>query len=176
MTLNSVKRHVQTVENLEKKQKKYVSKEEALAKLQAYCAYQDRCHQEVRSKLLDLGIYGDDLEEIIADLITENFLNEERFARSFARGKFRIKQWGRVRIQRELKQRNISAYCLRKAMEEIEDVDYATTLEQIILKKNKHLRASNTYTRRAKLATYAINKGYESPLVWESVKRLIQDE
>jgi regulatory protein len=73
----------------------YVSKEDALKKLQRYCAYQDRCHQEARRKLLDLGIYGDDLEEIISELISDNFLNEERFARSFARGKFRIKGWGK---------------------------------------------------------------------------------
>ena len=96
---------------------KWVSKEEALAKIQRYCAYQDRCHQEVRTRLLDMGVYADWLEEIIVQLIEENFLNEERFARSFARGKFRIKQWGRNRIRQELKKRNISAYCIRMAME-----------------------------------------------------------
>ena len=114
--------------------KKYISKDDALSKLQRYCAYQDRCHQEVRSKLLDLGIYGDDLEEIISDLISENFLNEERYARSYARGKFRIKRWGRMRIQQELKQRKISAYCLRKAMEEIEEEEYEQTLRTILEK------------------------------------------
>ena len=161
---------------MKKKQKKYVSKEEALAKLEHYCAYQDRCHQEVRSKLLDLGIYGDDLEEIMADLITTNFLNEERFARSFARGKFRMKKWGRMRIQRELKQRRISAYCLRKAMEEIEEEDYIETLEGLLLKKNKVLRAPNLYTRKAKLANFVVGKGYESALVWETIHRIIVEE
>ena len=102
---------------------KWVSKEEALAKIQRYCAYQVRCHQEVRTRLLDMGVYADWLEEIIVQLIEENFLNEERFARSFARGKFRIKQWGRNRIRQELKKRNISAYCIRMAMEEIEEQD-----------------------------------------------------
>jgi regulatory protein len=108
------------------KKKKYISKDDALLKLQAYCAYQDRCHSEVRSKLLDLGIYGDDLEDIIVALIEDNFLNEERYARSYARGKFRIKQWGRLRIRRELKFRKISDYCIRKAMEEIDENDYHT--------------------------------------------------
>ena len=75
--------------------KKYVSLDKALQKLQRYCAYQDRCHQEVRAKLLSLGVYGDEMEEIIVSLIEDKFLDEERFARSFARGKFRLKQWGR---------------------------------------------------------------------------------
>ena len=120
--------------------KKYTSKAEALSKLQGYCAYQDRCHQEVRSKLLDLGIYGNDLEEIMADLIQENFLNEERYARSFARGKFRIKKWGRNRIRRELKMRDISDYCLRKAMAEIEEEEYLKTLRKVLEKKDKLLK------------------------------------
>ena len=123
-----------------KKAKKYISQEDALAKLQRYCAYQDRCHQEVRTKLLNLGIYGDDLEEIMADLISENFLNEERYARSFARGKFRMKKWGRNRIRQELKMRNISAYCLRKAMTEIEEEDYLKTLKEVISKKDSLLK------------------------------------
>ena len=94
-----------------KKAKKYISPEDALAKLQRYCAYQDRCHQEVRTKLIDLGVFGDTLEEIITDLIKDNFLNEERFARSYARGKFRMRKWGRIKIRQELKLRKISDYC-----------------------------------------------------------------
>ena len=87
-----------------------VSKDDALKKLQRYCAYQERCHQEVRQKLLDLGIYGDDLEDIIAELITDNFLNELRFAQIYAGGKFRIKKWGRHRIRQELKKRKYRKY------------------------------------------------------------------
>lgn len=174
-TLSSVKRHLLKQKKLGKKQKKWLSKTEALAKLQAYCAYQDRCHKEVRSKLLDLGIYGDDLEEIIADLIEENFLNEERFARSFARGKFRIKQWGKIRIKRELKQRDISDYCIRKAMEEIEEEDYQKTLESILLKKNARLNAPNLYTRKAKLAKYAMSRGFEHNLIWEILNRITDE-
>lgn len=149
--------------------KKYTSKDDALKKLQRYCAYQDRCHQEVRTKLLDLGIYGDDLEEIIAELIQENFLNEERFARSFARGKFRMKKHGRDRIRRELKMRRISAYCIRKAMTEIEEEDYLKTLGEVIEKKSKTLKETNPFVRKAKLAKYAIGRGFESAMVWEAL-------
>ena len=148
-------------------QKKYTSKADALTKLQRYCAYQERCHQEVRSKLLDLGIYGDDLEEIIVELIQENFLNEERFARSFARGKFRVKKFGRDRIRRELKLRKISDYCIRKAMTEIDEADYLRTLHEVIEKKSNSLNGEDDFVRKGKVAKYAIGRGFESQLVWE---------
>ena len=147
----------------------WVSKEEALAKLQRYCAYQERCHEEVRSKLLDMGIYSDWRKEIIVQLIEENFLNEERFARSFARGKFRIKQWGRNRIRQELKKRKISDYCVRKAMEEIEEADYRSTLETALVKKNISLDEEDAYQRKAKLARYAVSRGFESELAWQLI-------
>ena len=155
-----------------KGEKKYISQDEALKKLQHYCAYQDRCHREVRNKLLNLGIYGDELEEIIIELIRENFLNEERFACSFARGKFRLKQWGRNRILRELKMRDISDYCIRKAMEEINDEDYYETLKTVLTKKTRTLKDTNIFKRNQKLAQHAIRRGFESELVWEEVKRL----
>lgn len=150
--------------------KKYISQEDALDKLQRYCAYQDRCHKEVRQKLYDLGVYGDVANEIMADLITENFLNEERFARSYARGKFRIKKWGRERIRRELKMRAISAYCIKKAMEELDEFDYDETLLKLLEKKHAVIRETNAFKKRGKLAMYAIGKGYESALVWKMVK------
>lgn len=152
------------------KKNRYLSPEEALKKLQRYCAYQDRCHAEVRTKLLNLGVYGDSLEEIMADLITDNFLNEERFARSFARGKFRMKQWGRIRIRQELKFKKISAYCLKKGMEEIDDAEYLKTLNKLFTKKNKTLREPNDFKRKAKLANYAIQKGYESKIIWDTLR------
>lgn len=155
---------------------KWISKEDALKKLQRYCAYQDRCHQEVRSKLLDLGLYGDDLEEVITDLITDNFLNEERFARSYTRGKFRLKQWGRVRIKRELKQRNISDYCIQKAMEEIEEPIYRAALTQMLEKRLAMVKETKPYQIRKKLADYAVRRGYEIHLVWEEAKRMVPDD
>jgi regulatory protein len=155
---------------------KWISKTDGLKKLQRYCAYQDRCHQEVRKKLLDIGIYGDDLEHIIADLIEDNFLDEERFARSYARGKFRMKQWGRSRILRELKQRRISDYCIRKAMEEIEEETYLKTLDELILKKLKVVKETEPYQQRRKVADHLIRRGYEVPLVWDQVIALIPDK
>lgn len=151
---------------------KRVGKTTALEKLQKYCAYQDRCHQEVRWKLLELGMYGDDLEEIIADLIMENFLNEERFARSYARGKFRMKGWGKMKITRELKQRQVSAYCIKKGLSEIDNEIYEQKLHQLLEKKNKTLRDKNIFTRRKKLFNYAYQKGYESFLIQSCLEDL----
>ena len=148
-------------------------KEKALKKLQKYCAYQDRCHQEVRSKLLTLKIYGDDLENIIVELIEDNFLNEERFACSYARGKFRIKKWGRIRIQQELKKRKISAYCIKKAMQEIEEEEYLQTLQLLLEKKLRQSKETNSFKKKAKLAKYLMNKGYESSLIWAELNRMI---
>ena len=157
---------------MNKKRPKTITQEEALRRLQRYCAYQDRCHQEVRSKLLDLGIYGMELEEIIVELISDNFLNEERFACSYARGKFRIKRWGRIRIRQELKKRQISDYCIKKAMQEIEEETYRKALIDLLIYKKGLLKEPNEYQLRNKLAQYAFNKGFESKLVWEVFKNL----
>ena len=154
----------------EKKEYKYISKADALIRLQKYCAYQDRCHSEVRSKLLDIGCYGDDLEEVMCDLIAENFLNEERFARSYAGGKFRQKKWGRIKIKQELKFKRISAYCMKKAMEEVPDADYEDTMRSLLRKKARTVRAKNQFEKNGKLAAYLMQKGYESYLIWEILK------
>ena len=106
--------------------------EKALLKLQHYCAYQDRCHQEVRTKLLDIKVYGDELENIMTDLIRDDFLNEERYAKSYCRGKFRMKKWGKNKILQGLKLKRISAYCIKKGMTEIEDDEYIGTLLSIL--------------------------------------------
>ena len=149
------------------KRKKYLSKEDGLAKAQRYCAYQDRCHQEVRSKLIEWGVYGDKLEEIMVELIQDRFLDEERFARSYARGKFRLKKWGRVRIEQELKKRQISDYCRRKAMEEIEEEVYLETLQEILHKRWQSLSDDNLYQRKQKTIQYVVRRGYEMGLVLE---------
>ena len=157
---------------MKNKQTKYISKVDALEKLKKYCAYQDRCHQEVRTKLINLRIFGDDLEEIIIELIAENFLNEERFARSFARGKFRMRQWGMVRIKNELKFRKISDYCIRKAMTEIDEQEYYKTLEEVIQKKARQTKESDSFKAKNKIAKYAIGRGFESEKVWHVVKKM----
>ena len=152
------------------KRKKYINRDEALVRLQRYCAYQERSHREVRSKLIDLNIYGDDLEEIIAQLIADNFLNEERFARAYARGKFRMKQWGRQRIVQALKRHEVSDYSIRKAMEEIAPEDYRATLMDVIQKKRSSSAAESDFEWQRKLAQFAIGRGFEPELVWEIVK------
>lgn len=150
--------------------KKYHSYDEAVSKLQAYCAYQERCHKEVRQKLRDLGIWGDDVDEIITELITDNFLNELRYAQAFAGGKFRIKKWGKIRIVQALKFSRVSAYSIKKALQtEIPDEEYETTLRELLEKKDRVLRESNPYKRRQKLAKFVQDKGYESALVWSII-------
>lgn len=155
---------------------KYISQDQALQRLQRYCAYQERSHKEVRGKLLDLGIYGDSLEQIMAQLISENFLNEERFARAYARGKFRMKQWGRRRILQELQFQNVSNYSIRKAMEEIPETDYLETLETVLRKKDTSLAESDDFKRRNKVAQYAISRGFEPNLVWDAINRLLEED
>jgi len=156
------------------KQKKIVfTHEQALDALQDYCAYQDRCHKETRQKLRELGYYGDPAEEVICDLIKEKYLDEERFARSFARGKFKIKRWGRQKITRELKFREISAYCIKKGLTEIEDEEYEQVLENELLRRNRlEKKGLHPYLRRRKLADYMFTRGYESHLTWEAINRL----
>lgn len=158
------------------RKRKYISREQALEKMQRFCAYQDRCHQEVRSKLLKLGIYGDDLEEVMVELIREDFLNEERFARSYARGRFRFKQWGRKRIRIELERRQISAYCIRKAMEEIDPNAYSQTLKELLTRRAESLGALGDFEQKHKLAAYALRRGFEPELVWEEVNKMLNDD
>ncbi len=146
---------------------------QALEALQQYCAYQDRCHKEARQKLRELGFGGDPGEEVICELIKDKFLDEERFARSFARGRFKIKRWGRQKITRELKQRQISAYCIKQALSEIEEEAYQQTLEDELLRRDRiEKKATHPYLRRRKLADYLFQRGYESHLTWETINRL----
>ena len=148
---------------------------QALPKLMKYCAYQERTHQEAREKLHELGVYGDDAEVVIVQLIEDNFLNEERYAKAFAGGKFRIMRWGRQKILYELKQKGISEYCIKKGMAEIEDEDYIRSLRYLLEKKHTQLASQerNKLTLNQKIATYLISKGYESELVWQELKNLL---
>lgn len=146
---------------------------EAISKLERYCAYQERCHYEVRSKLLSLKVYGDDLEEVMAHLVSENFLNEERFARSFVRGKHRLKSWGPIKILNELKKRQISDYCIRKGMEEISDEEFYNTLLGLLNKRLGILPIElSTAIKHNKLFKHAQSKGYRSQQVSSALKSL----
>ncbi len=145
---------------------------EAAAKLMAYCAYQERCHKEVEEKLIALRMIPEARAQIINILLQEDFLNEERFARTFVRGKFRIKKWGRLRIKRELKKRNLSAYNIKYGMTEINDEEYRQNLNDLFQKRLNSITEKNLYKRKKKVADYLLYRGYESNLVYEKVQEI----
>jgi regulatory protein len=139
----------------------------ALIKMQSWCAYQERAQQEARDKLYELGMWTEAVENIISQLIQDNFLNEERFACSFARGKFTIRKWGRIKIRQELKQKRVSEYCLKKAMQEIDEAAYIETLKILIDSKRKLIKEPNKIKLTYKLMNYAASKGYEKDLIFD---------
>lgn len=167
---------MRTSYNPEKKKNKTYTYAEAKAKAMAYCAYQERSQQEVRDKLYEYGLHSDEVERLIADLIGENFVNEERFAKAYAGGKFRIKQWGRHKIQQGLKQHRISDYCIRKGMAELDPDEYYSTLQNLIRKKKDSLKEKDLFTLKSKLARYALGKGYEQDLIWEAINEALSSE
>lgn len=155
----------------ETKPKKKLTPSQATIKAQMSCAYQERCQQEMRDKLYEWGLHSTDVENIIANLITDNFLNEERFAKAFAGGKFRIKKWGRIKIRIELKKKKISDYCIKKGLQEIDEKDYQKVLEDLIIKKLKEYPKGKEQVRNYKAAQYVISRGFEGDLVWDTIKR-----
>ena len=144
----------------------------AREKIQAYCAYQERCHQEVTRKLKSWGLISEAIELLVSELMQFNFLNEERYARSFSRGKFRIKKWGRKKIRAELKKREVYDKCIDFAMEEIDDKAYFETLKEVLQKKNEHEKESDSYRRKAKLTRYLVYRGYEYDLIRDALEEL----
>jgi regulatory protein len=153
---------------------KKLSPAEAKQKIYAYCAYQERSHQEVKSKLFEYGLYGSEVDELLSHLITEGFLNEERFAKAFAGGKFRIKSWGRIKIIHELESKGLTQNCIRSGMKEINEDEYLETLQALLQRKSEQIDG-NAFIKREKLAKYAIQKGFESELVWKYVREMIRD-
>lgn len=139
---------------------------EAVRKAAMFCAYQERTQPEVRDRLKEWGVWGDEAEEVITALIEQNYLNEERFAKSFAGGKFRVKNWGRRKIRQHLQQRGISGYNLDQAMKEIAPDDYRETLVSLLDKKRQNIRDDNPLVVKQKLVRYALSKGYESDLIF----------
>ena len=144
---------------------KTLTKEQAIQKLRQYCSYQERCHSEVRDKLFKLGVWKKDHDEIISTLIEDNYLNEERFAIQFAGGKFRMKGWGKTKINYELKLKGVSKYCINKALKDIDEDSYRKTLRQIAEKKYLSLKGERTMMRKKKTAEYLLQKGYELNLI-----------
>jgi len=145
--------------------RKQLSKEQALQKLKHYCGYQDRSHSEVKEKLYSLGVWKKDHDEIMAALIEENYLNEERFALAFAGGKFRMKQWGRVKIKYELKQRQVSEYTIKKALKQIDEEEYMTSLKKLAEDRYASLKGEQYLVRKKKTIDYLMQKGYEPGLI-----------
>ena len=145
--------------------KKYLTKEQALQKLKHYCAYQERCHNDVKEKLYKLGVWKKEHDEIIAALIEENYLNEERFAIAYAGGKFRINNWGRTKITYALKQKQLSEYCIKKALKQIEEEDYLKILNKLAKEKYASLKSEQYLVRKKKTMDYLIGKGFEMNLV-----------
>ena len=140
---------------------------QALAKIQDWCAYQERCQQEVRNKLYEYGLKSSDVEQIISQLIGDNFLNEERFAKAYAGGKFRIKKWGRIKIKMGLKARRVSDYCIKVGLAEINQRDYIKTLKKLLESKSALLKEKNKIKRKYKLIQFAASKGYEQEYIME---------
>ncbi len=142
-----------------------------LTAIQHYCAFQERCHSEVRYKLLELNFRGAEVEEAIAALIEEDFLNEERYAQSYVGGKFRIKHWGRKKIIQELKKKKVSEYCIKKGLKEIKEDDYWNVLRELTLKKYNELNGErNVWIRKQKVQRYLMQKGFEVDLIQEMIK------
>ena len=145
-------------------------------KIANFCAYQERTHEEVRQRLAKFFVLPDDAEILITQLIEDKYLNEHRYAQTYAGGKFRIKKWGKNRILHELKRKNLSEYSIRSAMKEIKETDYRETLVKLAEKKLEVLanKESNKLLLKKKLATYLIQKGYEPELVWEMVEQVLR--
>jgi regulatory protein len=144
---------------------KKLTSEQAFQKLRHFCSYQERSHQEVLEKIYSFGIYKSDAEVLVTQLIEENYLNEERFAIAFVGGKFRIKQWGRKKIEYELKQKKVSTYCIKKALKTIDEADYLQTLQSLVNKKWESLKAEQYLNRQAKTMAYVSQKGFEPSLI-----------
>ncbi len=154
----------------EGKFKKRYSPEQAYLKIRSYCAYQERSHKEVRNKLFTYGLYPSEVEQALTRLITDGFLNEERFAKAFAGGKFRIKKWGRNKIANALQAHGVTPRCIQKGLKEIDDPQYKKTLKALLTKKMAALREPNPLKKKHKAAQFAIGKGYEAELVWGLIK------
>lgn len=149
---------------------------EAKQKIEAYCAYQDRCHSEVENKLFSWGLDEEDRNALIADLITNRFLDEERFAESFVSGKYNIKKWGRIKITQHLKQKRVSAYSIKKGLSQIEDKEYYATLVQLAEKKKSMLKPDkNIWNQKAKVMRFLNSRGFEQHLIYQVIDDIFEN-
>lgn len=147
--------------------KKQLTAEQALQKLRHYCGYQERSHSEVKEKLFKLGVFKNEQDAIIATLIEEDYLDEERFAIAYAGGKFRMKQWGRVKIKYELKQKQVSEYSIKKALQQIQEDEYREVVKKLADEKYASLKNEQHLVRKKKTIDYLLQRGFEMELVRE---------
>lgn len=152
--------------------KEVYSVKEAIHKIEHFCAYQERCHEEVVQKLRSMKMDSEEIDSIMVHLIGDNFLNEERFACSFARGKHRIKHWGKIRIVNELKSKKITQTLINIALKEISPEEYATTFHTLAERHWESVRETNLMKKRKKFCDYMLRRGFESNLIFEKVKEL----
>jgi regulatory protein len=162
--------------NGEQSPKKNWSLEEARGKLETYCSYQERCVWELRRKLFEKGIQGPAVDTIIAELEASGFVNEERFARSYARGKFRIKRWGKGRISQELKLRQISSALIQLGLSEIDGEEYFATLKREAEKKWEKSKEKDVYKKKYLVTHYLLSKGFEQDLIQEALSALVSNQ
>ncbi len=155
---------------MQEKNESPVSYHSALLKAEAYCAYQERSQYEVRGKLINLGIRGLELENIITELIENNYLNEERFALAYARGKLRMKSWGKNKISQGLKFKQVSAPLIKKALKSLDEDEYLEILKNLLEKKRPTIKEKKEYQITYKLSQYAISRGFESDLIFFLLK------
>ncbi len=151
---------------------KYYTLKEAIKKAENYCAYQERCHQEVRQKLFSMKVGPERADSILVHLISHNFLNEERFAETYVRGKYNIKKWGRVRLTAELRRRDISKFIITKALSQISESSYLKTFHELAEKKAESIRETSPVKKKRKLADYLLYRGWESHLVFDKTNEL----
>ena len=144
---------------------------EATERIQSYCAIQDRCQWEVEKKMKEWGISDEIIENILTDLILEKFVDEQRFAESFCRGKFMIKRWGKVKIKNKLKIKKISNNCIDKGLSQINNKEYMQVLKNVYIKKRNSLKDTNQFIRKGKIAKHLQQKGFESKLIWELINK-----
>ncbi len=152
---------------------KKLSKEQALPQIKQYCIYRERCHSEVKEKLYSFGLYKKEVEQLISQLTEEKYLNEENFAIQFAGGKFRMNQWGKVKIKHALRQKQVSEYSIKKALKEINATDYKRTLHKLAAQKLKTLKSeTNIFSKKKKLQDYLLQKGYDITLIADAINDL----
>jgi regulatory protein len=154
--------------------RKRLTNEQALQKLRFYCRYQQRCQSEIKEKLFELGINKKEHDQLIAELIKENCLNDDRFAEAFVSGRFKMKQWGRKKIENGLKGKRISSEIAQRALEKIDHKEYMARLNKLAKEKYGSLKHEQYLVRKKKTMDYLMQKGYEADLIKNAINKLVK--